>query len=149
MAIKPTTTIGRRKTSSARVIINVANEDSALKVADKETATGIGNGEQIIVNGKFFAEYFPRATAQLQVVRPLQVTESLGKFSFQVLVNGGGPSGQVGAVVLGMARAIQKLHPELRAVLKSDGLLTRDQRAVERKHPGRKKARKRFQFSKR
>lgn len=124
--------IGRRKTSSARVFLKSA------------TAEG-----EIVVNGKSLQEYFPRKTHQMVIHQPLELCERLGKYDFRVTVAGGGISGQTGAVLLGISRALEKREPELRAELKKAGFLTRDSRAVERKKPGRHKARKRPQFSKR
>ncbi len=125
--------IGRRKESSARVHLKAASEE-----------TGV-----IKVNGKELTEYFPMATTQMVINQPFVVTENEGKFDLRVTVAGGGKSGQAGAVRLGIARALEKQDPELRAVLKKAGLLSRDSRAVERKKPGRHKARKKPQFSKR
>ncbi len=124
---------GRRKTASARVRITPVSEGEA----------------SIVVNGRDYEKYFPRATTQMVVRKPLEITERLGKYSFQITVTGGGFSGQVGAVRHGISRALETVEPELRSVLKKEGLLTRDPRAVERKKYGRHKARKRPQFSKR
>jgi small subunit ribosomal protein S9 len=95
------------------------------------------------------AEYFPRKTHQMRVEEPLQVTELGSRFDVQVRVNGGGLTGQADAIRLGLARALVAFDEEQRPNLRSKGLLTRDPRKVERKKPGRPKARKRFQFSKR
>ena len=125
--------VGRRKTSSARVLIS-ANKD--------------GEGT-ITVNRKNVDEYFPRETLRMIIRQPLELTERLGKYDFQVTVRGGGVTGQAGAVLHGISRALEKAEPELRAPLKKAGFLTRDARKVERKKPGRHKARKKPQFSKR
>jgi small subunit ribosomal protein S9 len=123
-------TVGRRKTSVARILLRE------------------GSGEWTI-NGRPMAEYFPRKTHQMRVEEPLQVTELGSRFDVQVRVNGGGLTGQADAIRLGLARALVAFDEEQRPNLRSKGLLTRDPRKVERKKPGRPKARKRFQFSKR
>lgn len=122
--------VGRRKTSVARVILRP------------------GKGEWT-VNGRPMTDYFPRPTHQIRLEEPLKVTELEGSFDVLVRVNGGGLTGQSDAVRLGIARALVEHDEELRAPLREKGLLTRDARQVERKKPGRPKARKRFQFSKR
>ena len=121
---------GRRKTSIARVRL-------------KE-----GKGE-IIVNKKSGLDYFRRETLMILINHPLKVSNCLGKFDVIANVGGGGLSGQAGALKLGIARALVKFDEELRKILRSEGLLSRDPRMVERKKYGQKKARKRFQFSKR
>ncbi|MBE7493459.1 MAG: 30S ribosomal protein S9 [Verrucomicrobiaceae bacterium] len=121
---------GRRKTAIARVFV-------------KE-----GSGS-ITVNGRDFEEYFPIVAHQNQILFPLALTNSRLGYDFLVNATGGGVTGQVGAVRLGIARALIRINPEHRAALKANGLLTRDSRAKERKKPGRPGARKRFQFSKR
>ncbi len=126
--IKPMT--GRRKTSVARVRL-------------------IAGSGQIKVNGREFEDYFPRETMRRVAVRPLTITERLGKYDVQATVMGGGLSGQAGALSLGIARALKALEPDTKAELGKQGLLTRDPRAVERKKYGQPGARKRFQFSKR
>lgn len=124
------TATGRRKTAIARVFITE------------------GSGS-ITVNGRDFEEYFPTVALQNQILFPLALTNSRQTYDFKVNASGGGCTGQVGAVRLGIARALIGVNPELRGVLKENGLLTRDSRAKERKKPGRPGARKRFQFSKR
>jgi small subunit ribosomal protein S9 len=131
---KATNTIGRRKEANARVYLQALEGDQAA---------------QVTVNQKTLEQYFPQKIKQAQILRPLEITERLDKYSVVVNVKGGGFSGQAGAVVHGIARALQTIEPELRAVLKKAGLLTRDPRVVERKKAGRHKARKRPQFSKR
>ncbi|MEW4486876.1 30S ribosomal protein S9 [Thalassoglobus sp. JC818] len=121
---------GRRKTAVARVRL-------------KE------GGGTITVNGREFEQYFPILRDQKLVLGPLSATSLEGKVDIIVNVNGGGPTGQTGAVVLGIARAIQAKHPELHQTLSEGGFLTRDGRMVERKKYGFKKARRSFQFSKR
>lgn len=122
--------VGRRKTSVARVVIRP------------------GSGK-IIVNGKDINEYFPTKFDVLKAIEPLKVVDAMGKFDFKVNVEGGGTTGQVGAISLGIARALVLFDPEYRPTLRKLGYLTRDPRMVERKKYGQPKARKRFQFSKR
>ena len=123
-------TLGRRKAAVARIYVNS------------------GQG-QITINNKDYTEYFPFETLQYIVKQPLLLTEQEGKFDIKVNLYGGGIKGQAEALRLAIARAMIKMDPEARTVLKTNGLLTRDPRVVERKKPGRPKARKRFQFSKR
>ena len=101
------------------------------------------------VNGRELADYFPRPTHQIRIVEPFKVTGSEGLFDVTVRVAGGGLTGQSDAVRMGLARALLQLDGENRPKLREHGMLTRDARQVERKKPGRPKARKRFQFSKR
>ena len=122
--------IGRRKTAVARVYI-------------KE---GQGN---IVVNNKEIASYFTTDTLKYKVNQPFILTETVGQYDVTVNVFGGGITGQAEAVRLAIARALCEIDAENRAVLKPAGLLTRDSRMVERKKFGQKKARKKFQFSKR
>lgn len=121
---------GRRKESVARVYLRP------------------GSGK-ISINKRGFAEYFPQATLRLMIERPLSLTESKEKFDIYANIRGGGLTGQAGALRLGIARALCEFDKGLRGKLKSDGLLTRDAREVERKKYGQKGARARFQFSKR
>ncbi len=122
--------VGRRKTSSARVRIMS------------------GSGE-IIVNGKPGSEYFPRTGDLDNVMSPLRVANLEGKVDVSVKVQGGGTSGQTGAVRHGLARAIIEMDPELRPAMRQAGFLTRDARMKERKKPGLKKARKAPTYTKR
>ena len=122
--------IGRRKTAVARVYIS----------------KGKGN---ITVNDKDFKSYFTTGTLQYKVNQPLALTENLDNFDIKVNVYGGGVTGQAEAVRLALSRAMCELNEENRIILKPEGLLTRDPRMVERKKFGQKKARKKFQFSKR
>ena len=124
--------LGRRKESTARVRLH----------------TG-GSGNSIIVNDKPVEEYFSRKVDQKQVSKPLQVTGTDGRFDITVKVEGGGVTGQAGAVRLGIARALLKADPDYRQTLRQYGLLTRDPRAKERKKPGLKRARKAPQYTKR
>jgi small subunit ribosomal protein S9 len=123
-------TIGRRKSAVARVYIND------------------GKG-QVLVNKKDYKEYFTTPQLQYIVTQPLELAEMSDKFDIKVNLDGGGVKGQAEALRLGIARAISQMDPEKHKILKSNGLLTRDPREVERKKPGQPKARKRFQFSKR
>jgi small subunit ribosomal protein S9 len=122
--------VGRRKKSTARVRLLP------------------GEGK-VIVNDKPLLDYFKRETLKMIIEQPLQVTDALGKFDIFANVNGGGLSGQAGAMRLGISRALLKVNDEYRKKLKVSGFLTRDPRMKERKKYGQKGARKRFQFSKR
>ena len=101
------------------------------------------------VNGRTLGDYFPRPVLVSQIQQAFVATDTLGKFDIRANIDGGGVSGQAGALRLAVARALVKLDEAHRRKLRDLGLLTRDARAVERKKPGRPKARKRFQFSKR
>ena len=127
-----TRAIGRRKEATARVILMAASGDT-----------------KIVVNGKDYKVYFPQGIYQKTIEQPMLVAEVLNKYDFIANVAGGGTKGQAEAIRLGISRALVKENAELKPKLKTLSLLTRDPRAVERKKPGRKKARKRFQFSKR
>ena len=121
---------GRRKTSTARVFLRP------------------GTGA-VTVNRRAFEAFFPTEALRMQIKTPLVLTETADKFDILATVAGGGVSGQAGAVRLGIARALVEYNAELRKQLKTEGLLTRDARAKERKKYGMAGARKRFQFSKR
>ena len=123
-------TIGRRKSSVARIYMKK------------------GKGK-ILVNGKDFKEYFPVSTMQYKLEQPFKIIDMLGDFDVNVSVNGGGNTGQSEAIRLAISRALCKFDVENRTPLKSEGLLRRDSRVVERKKPGQKKARKKFQWVKR
>ena len=101
------------------------------------------------VNGRTLGDYFPRPTLVSAIQQPFTATDTLGRFDVKAVLDGGGVSGQAGAVRLAIARALVKLDETNKPQLRSLGLLTRDAREVERKKPGRAGARKRFQFSKR
>lgn len=107
---------------------------------------GKGN---ITINGKDIKDYFPSVLMQYVVKQPLDVLNLLGNYDVKVNLDGGGVKGQAEALRLGIARALVELNPEHKPTLKANGFMTRDPREVERKKPGRPKARKRFQFSKR
>ena len=121
---------GRRKSSTARVFLTP------------------GKGE-ITVNGLPFKNYLCRDTLATIVMQPLVATENIKSFSIKINVNGGGLTGQAGAIRLGIAKALLQVNKDFRPVLKSKGFLTRDARKVERKKPGQPGARANFQFSKR
>ena len=125
-----TISVGRRKTSVARSYL-------------------VPGSGKITVNGKELSEYLPGERLMDAVRLPFTVTETNGKYDVFVRVNGGGHHGQAGAIKMSIARALLALDQEFRPVLRGANLLTRDSRMVERKKPGQKKARKRFQFSKR
>ncbi len=128
-AIKYNST-GRRKRSIARVTL----------------VPGKGN---ITINEREFENYFPRETLRMIIRQPLNLTGTIGKYDVVASVNGGGLSGQAGALRHGIARALVTVDADLKTKLKKEGLLTRDPREVERKKYGQKGARRRFQFSKR
>jgi small subunit ribosomal protein S9 len=107
-----------------------------------------GTGK-IEVNGRPFEEYFKTTNLQNAVLQPFETVKVINQFDVSVNAHGGGPNGQAGAVRLAVARALTEANPEFRALLKPEGLLTRDPRMKERKKPGQPGARKRFQFSKR
>jgi small subunit ribosomal protein S9 len=118
----------------------------------KEAVTRVfmSRGEgKIIINDKDYKEYFPLVYLQNQVEQPFKVVDAADKFDVKINAQGGGQKGQAEAAKLGIARALIETTPELRPILKAAGLLKRDPRSVERKKPGKKKARKSFQFSKR
>ena len=121
---------GRRKSSVARVYLR----------------SGKGT---ITINGRAFEDYIPSAAVRLDVLQPLELTETTDKFDILVNVQGGGTTGQAGAIRHGITRALMEVNPDYRAVLKPAGLVTRDPRAKERKKYGLKKARRAPQFSKR
>jgi len=107
-----------------------------------------GNGT-VVVNGRDVAVYFARPTQQMVINQPFEAANRRDQYDVMCTVKGGGLSGQAGAVRHGISRALTRFEPELRAVLKAGGFLTRDDRVVERKKYGRRKARRSFQFSKR
>lgn len=122
--------VGRRKTSTARVILRN------------------GSGK-VTINDKDFESFFPQLLSREDILAPFKLTQTLGSYDVFVNVKGGGTSGQAEAIRLGISRALIDINPDFRTVLKSEGFLRRDPRMVERKKYGRPKARKRFQFSKR
>ena len=123
-------TVGRRKSSVARVFV----------------APGTG---KISVNKRGFKDYFPKATSRYVVGQPLNLLKASDKYDIHINVNGGGTTGQSGAIRLGISRALAEIDPACRVELKKAGFLTRDSRKVERKKYGLRGARRSFQFSKR
>ena len=121
---------GRRKTSIAKVWLKK------------------GSGK-IYVNGKLFSDYFASDNHKMQIIRPFELINQSTEYDVKCSVKGGGPTGQVGALVHGISKALVLFDANLKSTLKTEKLTTRDSRAVERKKPGRKKARRSFQFSKR
>ena len=130
MAEKKYTAIGRRKRSVAKVTL-------------------INGTGKITVNGKDVNEYMPYETLVMDLIQPLELTDTLKKYDIEITVKGGGFSGQTGAIRLGIARALMLVNSENRPVLKTNGMITRDARIKERKKYGLKKARRAPQFSKR
>jgi small subunit ribosomal protein S9 len=128
--METTNAIGRRKCAVARVYI--------------KEGTGV-----ILVNGRDYKEYFPTAILQNTVMQAFEISATVGTFDVTANLNGGGVKGQAEALRLGISRILVELDPERRPALKAEGLMRRDPRMVERKKFGQKKARKRFQFSKR
>ncbi|GAB3890929.1 30S ribosomal protein S9 [Spirosoma agri] len=123
-------TIGRRKTAISRIYMSA------------------GSGA-ISVNGKDYKQYFPTEVLQIILNQPFSTVNGVGGYDVKVNVRGGGVAGQAEATRMAIARALVEMNAEFRPALKKEGFLTRDSRMVERKKPGRKKARRRFQFSKR
>jgi small subunit ribosomal protein S9 len=123
-------TIGRRKEAVARVYVKA----------------GSGKWD---VNGRTLGDYFPRPSLVTAIQQPFAATDNVGKYDVRAILEGGGTTGQAGALRLAVSRALVQMDESHRRKLRDLGLLTRDARAVERKKPGRPKARKRFQFSKR
>jgi len=128
--MEPVNALGRRKAAVARVLLSD------------------GKGK-ITVNQRDYKEYFGAETLQYVVTQPLVVLNAIDKYDINVNLDGGGVKGQAEAIRLGITRALYKIDPENKSVLKANGFVTRDPREVERKKPGQPKARKRFQFSKR
>lgn len=151
-------------------VVNTPTNDAATAVAERPTAGGMKNGYywgtgrrktavarvrirpgdgKFQINGRDIPNYFFSSRDRDDVVAPLKVTKLFGKYDVFANVAGGGPTGQAGAVMLGVARALLKVNPEFTSTLRDGRFLTRDPREVERKKPGQPGARKRFQFSKR
>lgn len=130
MDMEAVNTLGRRKTSVARVYL--------MKGTGKVT-----------VNKRDYKDFFTVAVLQSKVEQPFQLTDTVGQYDVKVNVAGGGVNGQAEAIRLGISRALVKVSEDLKPMLKAEGLMTRDPRMVERKKPGQPKARKKFQFSKR
>ncbi len=123
-------TLGRRKTAVARAYVQK------------------GSGE-IVINSKDYKTYFPTSVLQYKITQAFGVTKTQGEYDVKVNVKGGGVTGQAEAIRLAIARALVETDADLKPLLKAEGLMTRNPKMVERKKPGQKKARKRFQFSKR
>ncbi len=130
---KQQNSVGKRKNAIARVYVRPRASEMGV----------------IRVNGRSFEEYFPRPTARMMIMQPLELTSLVGRYDLLINVKGGGLSGQAGAVRHGISRALLRIDLALRPVLKKAGFLTRDSREVERKKYGLAGARKRFQYSKR
>lgn len=128
--ITKTNAVGRRKTAVARVIL----------------IPGTG---KVVINKRPLETFFALEILRADVMKPFEATQTTGKYDVRVTVDGGGTTGQAGAVKLAIARALVEMSEENKPVLRAAGLMTRDPRMVERKKYGQKKARKRFQFSKR
>jgi small subunit ribosomal protein S9 len=125
--------VGKRKNAIARVYLRSRSGDEG----------------SIRINGRSFEDYFPRPTARMLIMQPLELTQTVGRFDIVVNVLGGGLSGQAGAVKHGISRALLEVDATYRPVLKKAGHLTRDSREVERKKYGLAGARRRYQYSKR
>ncbi|MDP4588515.1 MAG: 30S ribosomal protein S9 [Flavobacteriales bacterium] len=123
-------TSGRRKNAVARIYLSEGKGD-------------------VVINNRKYEDYFPVGTLQYKIVQPFAITETVGKYDVKVNVNGGGITGQAEAVRLAISKALIEINEEWKPSLKAEGLTTRDPRMVERKKFGQKKARKKFQFSKR
>ena len=130
MAMNQNYGTGRRKTAAARVFLRP------------------GTGK-VTVNGRSLENFFPNAVLRMMVFQPLVLSELEGKFDLLVTVAGGGSAGQASAIRMGVSRALLQYNEQLKAMLRGAGLLTRDPRMKERKKPGQKGARRRFQYSKR
>ena len=130
MAIEFIQAVGRRKTSVARVYLKPGKGD-------------------VLINERSFESYFGEFHTKIKIFKPLDITGNKGKIDISVNVNGGGVASQIDAITHGISRALVKLNPELRPVLKKEGLLTRDSRIKERKKYGQRGARARYQYSKR
>ena len=139
---------------------NSINKKVKLDFKDSKYATGrrkksiarvwLKKGSGVIhINGKKMVDYFQKENLQIAIYKPLSLIKRENEFDVRCTVKGGGFSGQAGAIILGISRALVKFEPDLKSTLKREKLTTRDSRTVERKKYGRRKARRRFQFSKR
>lgn len=133
----------KKKDAQGRIYATGKRKDAVARVWIK---AGTGN---ITINGRAFDNYLPRPVLRMLINQPFAVTNRSGQFDVVCTCNGGGLSGQAGAIRHGISKALNDYEPELRPILKKNGFLTRDSRVVERKKYGRKKARRSFQFSKR
>jgi len=139
--------------SQKKVKINLDFKDSKYATGRRKTSIAKvwlkkGSGK-IYVNGKLFNEYFSSENHKMQIVRPFELINQATDYDVRCSVKGGGPTGQAGAMVHGISKALVLFDSNLKSSLKAEKLTTRDSRAVERKKPGRRKARRSFQFSKR
>ncbi len=140
----------------------ISTENNKIKLDFKESTYATGRRKKsiakvwikkgsgkIFINGKDFNNYFSNENHKMQIVKPFEIINQISDFDVKCNVTGGGHTGQAGAVVHGIAKALLLINSEFKAALKKEKLTTRDSRSVERKKPGRKKARRSFQFSKR
>ena len=139
--------------SSKKVKINLDFKDSKYATGRRKTSIAKvwlkkGSGK-IYVNGKLFSEYFSDENHKMQITRPFELINQSTDYDVRCSVRGGGPTGQAGAMVHGISKALVLFNENFKTSLRTEKLTTRDSRAVERKKPGRKKARRSFQFSKR
>ena len=141
------------QTSSKKTKIKLDFKDSKYATGRRKTSIAKvwlkkGSGK-IYVNGKFYSDYFASDNHKMQITRPFEIINQATEYDVRCSVRGGGPTGQAGAMVHGISKALVMFDQNYKSTLKTEKLTTRDSRAVERKKPGRKKARRSFQFSKR
>ena len=152
MAVEQYYGTGRRKSSSARVFLKRGSGNISINNRTLEQYFGRETGRMIVrqpLETISMPDTFGRPTSRMIIRQPFEVTDTTGAFDLNIMVKGGGPNGQAGAIRLGIARALLKYNEELRSPLRQNGLLTRDAREVERKKVGLRKARKKEQYSKR
>ena len=143
----------KAQSSTKKIKLNLDFKDSEYATGRRKTSIAKvwvkkGTGK-IYVNGKLYNEYFSSEFHHLQITRPFEIINQATDYDVRCSVNGGGPTGQAGAMVHGISKALVMFDENLKSTLKTEKLTTRDSRAVERKKPGRRKARRSFQFSKR
>jgi|TARA_B110001452_G_C14851004_1_gene297240 small subunit ribosomal protein S9 len=143
----------KAQSSTKKIKLNLDFKDSKYATGRRKTSIAKvwvkkGTGK-IYVNGKLYNEYFSSEFHHLQITRPFEIINQATDYDVRCSVNGGGPTGQAGAMVHGISKALVMFDENLKSTLKTEKLTTRDSRAVERKKPGRRKARRSFQFSKR
>ena len=141
------------ETNSKKPKLNLDFKDSKYATGRRKTSIAKvwlkkGSGK-IYVNGRIFHEYFASDNHKMQITRPFELINQVTEYDVRCSVKGGGPTGQAGAMVHGISKALVMFDENLKTALKTEKLTTRDSRAVERKKPGRRKARRSFQFSKR
>ena len=146
-------TVEPAKSSSKKSIIKLDFKDSKYATGRRKTSVAKiwlkkGTGK-IYVNGQIFTKYFSSDIHTMQITRPFEIIDQATSYDVRCSVNGGGHTGQAGAMVHGISKALLLFDENLKSILKTEKLTTRDPRAVERKKPGRRKARRSFQFSKR